>query len=243
MPQQQYGPATKLKARLLRKNDGLSYKEIADKIGIAKSTAKLWCDDIVLKPEYRQRLYTKQIEILSKGPKSSHERREKEVKVIIKNAENEIHLPLDNEAYKLLGAALYWAEGDKTKHFAITNSDPSLIKFMVVWMHDILEIESQRLKAHLNIYPQQNEKEIKNFWSDLTGIPLKNFGKSFVKPANKKYKKNTLYYGTIKVRVSRGTDTKYRVFGWINSALKNTKTEIAKIERKWHKLKTDYNRP
>jgi len=117
-----YKKEIKQKTRLLRKK-GLSYKEIADKIGIAKSTVKLWSGDVILKPEYRKRLYTKQIEILSRGPKSSHERRKKEIEEIIKNAENEIKLPLDYDTYRLFGAALYWAEGDKTTHFSIANSD------------------------------------------------------------------------------------------------------------------------
>ena len=238
-----YSDKIKQQVISLRKQRGLSYKEIADKIGISKSTVKSWCGDIILKPEYKKRLYTKQIEILSKGPNSSHERRKREIKNIVNSAEKEIKLPLNKSAYKLFGAALYWAEGDKTTHFAITNSDPYLIKFVVLWLKNVLNIDPARIKAHLNIYPQQNEALIKNFWSDLTGIPIKNFGKSFIKPVNKNYKRNTLYHGTIKIRVFRGTDFRHRVFGWINSVLKETRIEINNVERKWHKLKIDYPRP
>lgn len=239
----QYGKKTKREARILRKKSGLSYKEISDRLGIAKSTAKLWCEDIKLNTKQRKRLYTKQIEILNKGPTSSHLRRKAEVEVILKNAEKEIDLPMNLESFKLAGAALYWAEGEKAKHFSIANSDPHLIKFMVSWLKDTLDVPPERIKAHLNIYPQQNESKLKKFWSEVTGVPLINFGKSFIKPKNKNYKKNTLYYGTIKIRISRGTDLKYRVFGWINAILKDSKLEIEKIERKWHKLKTDYPRP
>lgn len=238
-----YSTAIKHKARLLRKRNGLSYKEIANKLDVSKSTAKLWCDDIVLKPEHKQRLYTKQIEILSRGPQSSHERRKREIETIVKNAENEIRLPLDHRTYQLFGAALYWAEGEKTQHFAIANSDPFLIKFMVKWFRDMLGVSPTNIKAHLNIYSKQNDSKIKKFWSDITGIPLKNFGKSYIKPANKGYKKNILYYGTIKIRVCKGTDMRHKVFGWINAILKDSKANIDKIERKWHKLKSDYKRP
>lgn len=117
----------------------------------------------------------------------------KEIEKIIQDGEREIITPLDINGYKLIGAALYWAEGDKTKNFAVANSDPLMIKFLVQWMYKALGVPAQRIKAHLNIYSQQNESEIKLFWSDLTGIPIENFGKSFVKPANKNYKKNTLY--------------------------------------------------
>jgi hypothetical protein len=69
---------------------------------------------------------------------------------------------------------------------------------MVRWLKRVFGISPNFLKAWLNIYPQQNELELKQFWSQLTGIPLENFGKSYIKPPNKNYKKNTLYYGTIK---------------------------------------------
>ena len=91
-------------------------------------------------------------------------------------------------SFKLAGAALYWAEGEKAKHFSIANSDPHLIKFMVCWLKDTLNVPPERIKAHLNIYHQQDEKKLKKFWSEVTGIPLENFGKSFVKPKSKNYK-------------------------------------------------------
>ena len=235
---------TRLKnaARLLRRR-GLSYREIGAKLHIAKSTAKFWCGDVPLSAEHRKRLYTKQIAILSRGPNSVHERRQREIREIVCAAKREIELPIHSQAYKLFGAALYWAEGAKTNNFAITNSDPHLIAFMVQWFSDVLDVVPQRLTAHLNIYPQQNDVELKRFWSDATGIPLENFGKTFVKPLNKKFKKNTLYYGTIKVGVRKGTDMRHRVFGWTEAVMASIHGDIQGVERKWHKLRTDYTRP
>lgn len=142
----------------------------------------------------------------------------------------------------MFGAALYWAEGDKKNHFAIANSDPFLIKFFVCWLKDILNVKPKNIKAHLNIYSQQNEGKIKRFWSELTGIPLKNFGKTFIKPLNKNFKKNTLYYGTIKIRVFKGTNLRYQVLGWIGAVLKNIESDVEEMEKRWNKLKTNYKR-
>jgi hypothetical protein len=89
----------------------------------------------------------------------------------------------------------------------------------------------------LNIYPQQDEKKIKRFWSDLTGIPLENFGKSYVKPLSKNYKTNNLYYGTIKIRVQKGTDMRLRTYGWVRAILKEFNKKINTTERKWMSLK------
>jgi transcriptional regulator with XRE-family HTH domain len=231
----------KNKAIQLRKN-GLSYGDIAKKLDISKSTASLWLHDIQLTPLQRKKLNANQAVHLNTGPHSSYERRKNQIQKIQDKAENEISFPLTKDAYKLFGAALYWAEGNKVNDFTITNSDPLLIQFMCQWFYKIFDIKPSHLKAHLNIYTNQNDIQIKKFWSDITKIPLSQFGKSFIKPVNKNYKKNTLYYGTIKVRVAKGTDLRYRVFGWINTVLKDAKIDVERIERKWYKLQDNYKR-
>ena len=149
---------------------------------------------------------------------------------------------MNSKAYKLFGAALYWAEGSKTSHFSITNSDPYLILFMVKWFKKVFQVEPDQLRASLNIYSQQNERELKKFWSDLTEIPVKNFGRSYVKPPNKGYKKNNLYFGTIRVLVPKGTDMRHRTFGWIQGALQPIQQHIELTQKRWISL-TNTNRP
>ncbi len=227
----------KNKAVELRKK-GLSYNEIHKKIGVSKSSLSLWLKDIPLSLEHKKRLYTKQIEILARGPNSQKERRIKEIESIIKEAKSEIKLPISLETLRLMGAMLYWAEGRKMKGMMeLTNSDPLLILFFVSWLGKIFNIYAQDLKMRLNIYPQQDEGDLKKFWSELTGIPISNFGKSFVKPSNKFYKKNTLYYGTARIEVPKSVDKKHKIHGWINKALQDMHPRADLIERKWTSLK------
>lgn len=226
----------KKKARELRRR-GLSYKEIRETVPVAKSTLSLWLKNVPLKPEDKARLYTKQIQILSRGAPCQKERRAKEVSEIIDRAAQEITLPLSKDAYKLFGAALYWGEGNKTQKFGITNSDPYLIAFMVQWLDKVLGVKPATLKPYLNIYPQQDEFALKKFWSELTNIPIGNFGKSFVKPPNKGYKKNNLYYGTMKIYVPKGTDFMHVVYGWRKAVLQPLENIVNLTERKWISLK------
>jgi DNA-binding transcriptional ArsR family regulator len=226
----------KLKAIELRKK-GLSYGEIKKKLNVAKSTLSYWLKSIPLTPEQKARLYTKKILILARGPQSQKERRKREIEKIIKEAEKEIQFPISFEAYRILGAFLYWAEGRKTDGFSFSNSDPYFVLFMVRWLKRVFGISPNFLKAWLNIYPQQNELELKQFWSQLTGIPLENFGKSYIKPPNKNYKKNTLYYGTISIKVPKGTDLRYRVFGWIRAVLKDIAPEVESKQKEWKSLR------
>lgn len=108
---------------------------------------------------------------------------------------------------------------------------------MVQWLEKILNVKPSVLKPYLNIYPQQDELALKKFWSDLTTIPLHNFGKSFVKPLSKGYKKNNLYYGTIKIYVPKGTDFMHMVYGWNKAVLQPLENIVNLTERKWRSLK------
>lgn len=226
----------RLKAIELRKK-GLSYGEIKKEINIAKSTLSYWLKTIPLTPELKRRLYTARVLNLARGRCSQRERRKREIAKIIEEAEKEIQLPLSFETYRLIGAFLYWAEGNKIKNFEITNSDPYFVLFMVRWFERIFGISSRNLKARLNIYPQQNNLEMKQFWSQLLDIPLENFGRSFIKPISKGFKKNNLYYGTIKIYVPKGVDMRHRVFGWIKAVLKDIAPEVELKQKEWKSLK------
>jgi hypothetical protein len=226
----------KPKAIKLRKQ-GLSYGEIRKLIPASKSTLSSWLKDVPLTEEYRQKLYTKDIQNLSRGFQSQKERRKREVDEIIKSAKAEIISPISSETFRLFGAALYWAEGRKNNGLEFTNSDPNMILFMTAWFEKIFGIPPCTLKASINLYSQQNEDDIKRFWSELTGIPFENFGKSFIKPISKGYKKNNLYYGTVKLYVPRGTDFRYRINGWIQKILQENENRIESIRVRWQSLR------
>lgn len=222
----------------LRKR-GRSYGEISKELGgVSKSTLSYWLKDVPLTPKMRQKFYNTKIRNLALGTPSAKQRRLDQINEIIEAAKQEFTQPISMETYKLFGAALYWAEGTKRGMFELTNSDPLLIFFMVQWLETSFEIDSKRLGARLNIYPQQNEDDLKRFWSDLCGIPIVNFGKTYVKPKSFDYKRNNLYYGTIKITVPKSSDMKHRMFGWIEALLEPHQGKVSHIERKWQRLKT-----
>lgn len=232
----------KIEAVKLRKQ-GLSYNEIRKQVKVAKSTLSLWLKDVPLTEKQKKRLYTKNIFILNRGPQSQKERRLREIADIVNSAKKEVSESISLESYRLFGAALYWAEGTKKQRLEITNSDPYLILFMVKWFEKMFDIKPTTLKGWLNIYPQQNDLEIKKFWSQLTGIPLENFGKSYVKPLSKNYKKNTLYYGTVKITAPKGTDKRHRIFGWTKAVLHDISEKIELTQQEWKSLRTERTIP
>lgn len=236
-----YSKRIKTQALSLRAS-GKSYKEIADELGVAKSTARLWTRNITLSPDAKKILYTSGVKKMMEGSLNARTRRLKEIEKIITDAREEINQPINDSSFKLLGAMLYWAEGNKDGQFAIANSDPLLIKFIVEWMRIVFKSEYSDMKAHLNIYPQQNENEIKRFWSELTNIPLSNFGKTFVKPKNNNFKKNTLYHGTIRIRLIKSGNRLHQTFAWVRSLLADMEIDVDEVVTRWNTLKTDYGR-
>ncbi len=229
------------KAIVLRKQ-GLSYKEIREKISVAKSSLSLWLKGISLSEKDRKRLYTKNIHLMARGAQSQKERRKREVEALLAESAKDIFLPLSRESLRLMGAALYWAEGSKGGVMCFTNSDPHLILFFVRWIEAMFHIRANTLKGRINMYPQQNEKALKHFWSELTGIPIERFGKSFVKPLSKNYKKNNLYYGTMRIEVPKSVDLKHRTFGWVQAALIAVAGDVAETQKRWKNL-TEVARP
>lgn len=108
----------------------------------------------------------------------------------------------------LIGASLYLCEGTRLrtdnrgyKQFAVefTNRDPRPILLFLKFLRNYINIDEDRLKAQLFIYPDHNEIKLLNFWSKLTGIPFSRFNKIIkLKQKNLRFKPNPL--GTLKLR-------------------------------------------
>ena len=121
--------------------------------------------------------------------------------------------------------------------FQITNSDPHLILFMVRWIEKTCKISPEGLKLGLIIHSQQNERNIKKFWSELTNVPIQNFTKTYIKKFTTGFKKNDLYYGTVRIYLPKSADFKIKLFGWIKAVIKDIDPKIQTIERRWNKLR------
>lgn len=103
----------------------------------------------------------------------------------------------------MAGVVGYWAEGCKGKELRFTNSDPAMIKLFVSWSFRYLELGADGFAVSLHLHSGQDETERLEFWSGLTGIPLRYFRKTFVKPEGTGHRKNVLYQGTASVTIRR----------------------------------------
>ncbi|MFC1727656.1 helix-turn-helix domain-containing protein [Patescibacteria group bacterium] len=218
-------PVLRIKARNLREKLGLSIKEIEKQLGVSRSTISLWCRDIKLNPHQLKRLEKRERDGGFKGrQRAAYLSRKKRLTKV-----NKLHIEATKEISKLtkrdlflVGVALYWAEGDK-KHRSMNfaNSDPEMIKLFLWWLQEICEIPLNRIKCNIGINKAHESRieEVEKFWSKLTGIPRNQFNKASIKKvANiKKYRNYHNHFGTLTLRVLKGTDLNYKTLGWIKA--------------------------
>ncbi len=147
------------------------------------------------------------------GSKANQRRRAGEVRAIRAKARVAVAQLRHNELW-LAGLMLYWAEGNKTQQVGVANSDPRLVRFMMKWFREICHVPEGRFKAYLNIHSGQDDEWIKAFWADVTGLPLVQFGKSYVKREGTGHRKNILYRGTVKIQICN-RNLLHTIHGWI----------------------------
>jgi len=214
----------KNKALRLRK-EGKSINEIAAKLNIAKSTVSSWCRNIQLGPEQIKRLAKRQESGSYKGRMKFLERlrkeRIKEVVLLRKQGIKEIG-KLSRRDLFIGGVAMYWSEGVTSlgkDEVSFSNSDPKMVLFILKWFKEICGILNNQfaIQIRINKIHKHRVKEVEEYWSKITGIPLSQFTKTIlIKSKSKKiYPNYHSHYGTIRVMVHQGTRLRRRINGWI----------------------------
>ncbi len=178
----------------LRK-EGLSYGVLSKKFKIAKSTLHYWLSEIEYKKEktaQSRKNWIKNIQPL--GALANHQKRLDKLKGIEKRTVKEVnknnHI---TKAKKALLAMLYWAEGAKGRKdiLSFANTDPQLAKLFICLLRESYFLDERKFRVRIHLHDYHDENEAKTFWSNLLGIPLSQFGKTYWKKGtNKIYRRN-----------------------------------------------------
>lgn len=210
---------------------GWSISEIAKEIDMLKSgSISKWCRDIILTPVQIKRLARKQESGSSKGrmiaAERLRERRLREVELLRKEGIEEIG-KLNRRDLFIGGVVAYWSEGETypgSDNLSFINSDPKMILFMLKWFKEICKVPDDRfsLQAKINEIHKNRIKEIENYWSRITVIPLTQFTKTIlIKAKSKKiYPNPNEYFGTLRITVHKGTQLRRKVNGWVEGLAK-----------------------
>ncbi|MEW6101954.1 MAG: hypothetical protein AB1481_06645 [Candidatus Omnitrophota bacterium] len=202
----------KIKAVELRK-EGSSYSEIKKIINVSKSTLSEWLKDIPLTEEHKKRLTRLQATAYL-GAKKLQERSKFHHEEIRRKAKDELCILADNSFF-VSGLMLYWAEGDKRSgRLQFSNSDPEMIKLMMSWFRKFCKVPEQKFRICLFLHTLHTREDSLEYWADITGLPLKQFNRPYIKPTIYSNRKNKLYNGTCVIKI-HSRDLWSKILGWI----------------------------
>jgi hypothetical protein len=211
--------------RAFRKK-GKTYTEISEVLKLPKSTVAWWLKDFKLPAKTERKIIEKSRKkwrkaIIDYNNVHGKLRSQKAAAIREKYKQNGIKeiKNLSKKELKLIGSALYWAEGGKKNRNSLrfSNSNPSMIEVIMKFFQEVCNIPNEKIKARIHIYPQINPRIATNYWKKVTNLPRINFQKPQVqisRASKKKRPKNTLPYGTLHLTVNN-TEMTCRVKGWI----------------------------
>jgi transposase-like protein len=193
-------------ARLLRRTEGASIKEIARRIGAAQSSISRWVRDVELSDEQKAALVRRAYDGHVKGRTITSALR-REARCLAQEEGRE--LARAGNAFHFAGCMLYWAEGAKARNqLRFSNSDPEMVRFFVSFLRAYFDLRDPDIRMTCNLFADhlRRQQEIERFWLEVAGLPPECLCKSTVNvysKYSKKKRQGKLPYGTARVTVNR----------------------------------------
>jgi transcriptional regulator with XRE-family HTH domain len=208
----------------LRKK-GLSYSEILGKVPVSKDTISRWCRDVILNPEQLERLQKRKILGSERGrfigAKKQQQMRIQRTKKLMRQGISDVGKLSERDRF-MAGVGLYMGDGYKSdKSVGFSNSNPKLIKFMMLWFRDFCKVPETKFRGQIWIHENLSEYKARQYWSKKTGIPLKQFQKSYIamnKGSSRKVRKQLHRKGVFAIRIS-SAETQRKILGWFAGVL------------------------
>ncbi len=200
----------------LRKK-GFSYKEILERIPVAKSSLSLWLKDLPLTTQEKEYLKTRKDKNVSRGRiKSATQLRNNRMgreKIHIFEAK-EIFKKYNNDHLFLVGISLYWAEGSKRSNsFEFINSDENMNIFMFWWIQEYLNIKKEQIQLRLYIHKPYAHENCEGYWAKQLKCDISQFSRTIYKPSGLLVKKRPNYKGCLRLSPRGGV----KIFRYIRT--------------------------
>ncbi|PIR85605.1 hypothetical protein COU14_03420 [Candidatus Kaiserbacteria bacterium CG10_big_fil_rev_8_21_14_0_10_44_10] len=153
------------RAILLHKQ-GKSLNEIVEELKVSKGSVSLWVRDVRLTTSQRAKLNKRgfSVSAIEKRRLNRIDNTTRRHRLVIDEAKGDVQ---DLSRYELLlvGTALYWGEGSKANRnvASIANSDPSVIRMMMQFFKEILEVNQTKFRGHIHTFSHLNVDEAESY--------------------------------------------------------------------------------
>jgi len=173
-------------ARELRARN-LTLQDIADQLGVSKSSVSLWVRDVPFTPSKRQ--------YGPNRPNRLHDEKLAQIAELNQAGLDRIG-HLSDDAFLAAGAALYAGEGSKRDGKVVfANSDPAMVRFFCLWLRRYFEIDETRLRARVYLHEGLDIDAAHAHWSAVTEIPLDQFHAPYRAVADASIRSNKHEFG------------------------------------------------
>ena len=179
------------KARVLRAQNR-TLADIAQTLGVSKSSVSLWVRDVPFTPTLRLRGP-------HRHPHPAHEAKLRQIEELNREGRERIGA-LSEEALFVAGVALYAGEGSKTDgEVRFSNTDPAMVRLFCVWFRRFFDVDEKRLRGHLYLHQGLDLTATEAFWSALANIPTDQFHKPYRAVPDPSIRRNKHEHGCFSV--------------------------------------------
>jgi transposase len=204
------------------RTEGWSVNDLATKLGVAKSTAYAWVKHIPLDENTERALQKQEHAALMNAARWEERRRRRDRRQgeVHAEAATEVGHLTDRDAL-LVGAAVYWCEGAKSKpwrrldRLEFINSDPGLLCLFLRFLK-VYGRTPDTLSYRVHIHETADAEAAAGWWSNRLNVPLG----LFQRPTIKKHKPHTMrinsgadYHGCLVISVPKSRELYWRVEG------------------------------
>ncbi len=156
--------------------------EIAEELGVSKSSVSLWTRDVEFDRRARR---SRRTGLRPRGSDHPMRRRKLEQIAAADAQGRELIGDLTDRDLLIAGLGLYAGDGSKRDGEVIfANNDPGLVGFFCHWLRTCFEVEEHRLRVRLYLHEGLDVEAATAFWSEVTGIPATQFRKAYRAEAN-----------------------------------------------------------
>lgn len=155
--------------------------EIAIELGVSRSSASVWVRDVAFDEARRAERAgaNRSRGARQRGPNRLQQRKQAEIDRLLAEGRRRIG-DLSERDLLIAGTALYAGEGCKTDGMVgFANSDPRMVALFCTWFRRMFDIDESRLRVRLYLHKGLDLDAASAFWSELTQIPLSQFGKPY----------------------------------------------------------------
>lgn len=206
------------------RRQGRSVPQIAEQLGVAKSTAYLWVKHLPL-DETSEQAHARRSRHSREVAEARWEplRQQRDARRAATNGAEAAWVgALSDRELRLLGAVAYWCEGTKAKPWepnrcrvTFVNSDPMLILLFIRFV-ELMGEDRRGLKFRVSIHESADAVAAGRWWAELVGVPFEIFRRPTLKthnPSTVRYNVGEPYRGCLVVEVPRSRELYWKIEG------------------------------